>query len=146
MIMNSVQLAVKFNVSTQDLWNAWTIPSFVTKWFGSDPGGTVLQAELDVKPGGKYTITFKDSNGTEHTCMGTYSKVHKFEALSFSWEWKSEPGHVSQVNIQFLPNNANNTTMNFEHKDLNPQSLHGYKEGWKGTFEKLTRCLLAVDR
>jgi len=140
--MNSIQLTESFKASKEELWDAWTLPSFVKKWFGSDPSGSVLYADLDVRPGGKFTITFEDGDGTDHTCSGIYTKVTKFDTLSFGWEWKSEPGHVSNVNIQFLSDNGGVTTMKFEHTDLNPQSLHGYAEGWKSTFDKLKKMFL----
>lgn len=34
--------------------------------------------------------------------MGRYSEVSIQNKLSFSWEWKSEPGHVSYVDIQIV--------------------------------------------
>ncbi|HEX5168781.1 MAG TPA: SRPBCC domain-containing protein [Cyclobacteriaceae bacterium] len=140
--MNSVQLTQFFDVPGQELWNAWTLPSVVKKWFGSDPGGSVTSAELDVRPGGNYAVTFRDGDGTEHTCLGTYTVVSKFDKLSFTWEWKSEPGHVSHVDVEFLRHDADGVTMKFEHRNLNPQSLHGYEAGWKSTFEKLKACVL----
>jgi uncharacterized protein YndB with AHSA1/START domain len=138
---DAVYLTAQFNVSHKALWEAWTQPVRVKKWFGSDPEGDVLSADLDVKKGGKFTIVFQDADGTVHTCMGKYAKVNKFVALSFSWEWKAEPGFVSAVNIQFQPNDSG-TLMTFEHKNLNPHSLHGYEAGWKSTFEKLNRMFL----
>lgn len=139
--MNAVELTSFFNTSKMQVWSAWTDPSTIKKWFGSDPGGTVLNANLDVRPGGTFTVTFQDSNATEHTCMGRYSVVIPNNKLSFSWEWKSEPGHVSQVDIQFIEDGDQMTTMKFEHSNLNPNSLHGYEEGWKRTFEKLKSVL-----
>lgn len=137
-----MQLTIPLRASKEDLWEAWIRPSLVKRWFGSDPAGRVLSADLDVRQGGKFAISFRDSDGTEHTCAGTYSKVIKPDALSFTWEWKSEPGHVSRINIQFLSAKATGTSMEFEHKDLNPNSLHGYEKGWTSTFQKLNRLLL----
>jgi uncharacterized protein YndB with AHSA1/START domain len=138
--MNIVELTSLFNAPKNQVWNAWTHPSIIKRWFGSDPAGIVLKADLDVRPGGAYAITFQDSNTIQHTCLGRYSEVTP-NKLSFSWEWESEPGHVSQVDIQFIEVGDQMTTMKFEHSNLNPNSFHGYEEGWKRTFEKLKSVL-----
>ena len=138
--MESVKIVIKFNASAKDLWQGWTSPSHVKRWFGSDSNGWVLEANLDVKATGKYSISFADSDGATHTCSGTYYEVIEYEQLVFSWEWKSEPGHESLVKI-FFKEIDSVTTMEFEHANLNPQSLHGYHDGWKSGFEKLDRAL-----
>jgi uncharacterized protein YndB with AHSA1/START domain len=134
--MEAVKMIVEFNVPIRQLWNAWTIPSITLKWFGSDPDGKGVDAKIDATPQGKYSITFADRNGVQHTCFGTFLEVKKYENLAFTWEWKSEPGHVSHVKIRFAQNNES-STMEFEHSKLNPESLHGYAAGWERTFEKL---------
>jgi|SRR5687768_2262402 uncharacterized protein YndB with AHSA1/START domain len=138
--MNSVKMVINFNASAKDLWQEWTSPSHVKRWFGSDPNGLVFEANLDVKAMGKYSISFADSDGTSHTCKGQYHEVIEYEQLVFSWEWKSEPGHESLVKI-FFKEIDSVTMMEFEHSNLNPQSLHGYNEGWRGAFEKLGNAL-----
>jgi uncharacterized protein YndB with AHSA1/START domain len=71
------------------VWQAWTDPALIMQWFGSDPNGTVQKAELDVRPGGHFQITFHNADQAEHTCSGTYKVVEKWSNLSFSWMWKS---------------------------------------------------------
>jgi uncharacterized protein YndB with AHSA1/START domain len=134
--MESVKMVIEFDAPVQDLWNAWTIPAINLKWFGSDPHGKGVEAIIDARVQGRYSITFSDSDGTQHTCLGTFLEVTKYESLAFTWEWKSEPGHISNVKIKFRQNGAF-SVMEFEHANLNPDSLHGYAAGWGSTFEKL---------
>ena len=51
----------------EKVWKAWTDPSFIMNWFGSDPNGNVSDAKLDVRPGGYFEITFSDADLTEHS-------------------------------------------------------------------------------
>src|SRR5205085_10878067 len=96
---DSVSLEIMIHTPVEKTWEAWTDPALILKWFGSDPNGEGIKAELDVRPGGEFEISFRDSNGTEHTCSGVYVIVEKPEKLSFTWRWKSEPGVESLVNI-----------------------------------------------
>ena len=135
-----VRIETSFNTTREKVWEAWTKPEFILQWFGSDPNGKGLRAKMNVEEDGAYEITFKDGDGTEHTCMGKYLIVKKFRQLSFTWEWKNEPGVQSQVNILLDPIN-DSTAMIFEHKNIGTLSAHNYLAGWKETFLKLEKVL-----
>ena len=122
------------------VWKAWTDPSVILQWFGSDPNGKGIKAETDVRPGGRYEISFKDSDNTEHTCSGVYKEVYAESKLSFTWTWKNEPGVESFVTVILFSEN-NTTKMQFEHAHVGTASAHNYLTGWKATFAKLDQVL-----
>jgi len=122
------------------VWEAWTTPTLIMKWFGSDPNGKVLRAELDVRPQGRFEVTFQDSDLTEHTCSGIYDEVQPLSKLTFSWQWKSEPAVKSFI-ILLLFSEGKSTKMQFEHKNVGSASKHDYAKGWQDTFLKLERML-----
>ena len=118
------------------VWKAWTDPVTVLKWFGSDPKGWGIFANMDVRTGGVYQICFEDSDHTEHTCSGVYQKVEINRLLEFTWTWKSEPG-VETIVLILLNLEGNKTRMAFRHSNLGSKSIHNYLQGWKDTFIKL---------
>lgn len=95
---SSVSIETTIHSSIERVWEAWTNPTLIMNWFGSDPNGKVLKAELDVRPGGYFEVTFQDSDLTEHTCSGIYDEVQAMSKLTFSWQWKSESGIESFIN------------------------------------------------
>ena len=137
---SSITIEKTFKTNIEKLWDAWTIPSLIMNWFGSDPKGKVLKAELDVRPGGNFEVTFQDSDLTEHTCSGMYDEVRALSKLTFSWQWKSEPGVESFIILLLTPE-GKSTRMQFEHKNLGSDSKHDYAKGWQNTFSKLERLL-----
>ena len=137
---DAVRIETSLKATRKKVWEAWTEPEFILQQFGSDPNGKGVSAKLNVEQGGSYEITFKDGDGTEHTCMGKYFIVENFRQLLFTWEWKNEPGVESLVYI-LLDSINNNTVMIFEHKNLGTASAHNYFAGWKETFLKLERVL-----
>jgi uncharacterized protein YndB with AHSA1/START domain len=137
---DTIRIDTIIHASIEDVWNAWTQPPIVLKWFGSDPKGKGIKAEMDVRPGGRFEISFADSNGTGHTCFGFYKEVKKHNHLSFTWSWKNEPGVESFVTIFFIAAN-DNTQMQFQHANLGTVSKHNYIAGWQTTFEKLDRIM-----
>ena len=140
-VENSIHIERTFDAAINLVWKAWTKPELLMLWFGSDPNGTVEQVTLDLKVGGGYKITFSDADLSKHTCKGVFINIVHKKTLTYSWEWESEPGHISSVEVNFL-SSGEKTKMIFEHKDLNPASRHGYKDGWNGAFSKLEKALI----
>src|SRR5436190_22168825 len=110
---SSIFIETIFKTTIEKIWDAWTNPTLIMNWFGSDPKGKVLKAELDVRPGGNCEITFRDSDQTEHTCSGMYDEVRALSKLTFSWQWKSEPGVESFIILLLTPE-GKSTRMQFE--------------------------------
>lgn len=137
---SQLSLERRFDASPADLWRAWTEPEQVRRWFGSDPGGTVSRAQLDVRVGGSFEVTFANSNGTEHTCAGEYLVVEPVSRLAFTWRWRSEPGVETQIWLCFAPVDGG-TLQHFEHRGLGAATAHNYAVGWQSTFDKLARAL-----
>ena len=139
---NSITIETTINAPAEKVWKAWTDPSTILKWFGSDPNGQGVKAEMDVRPGGSYEISFRDSDNTEHTCSGIYKEVYMGHKLSFTWTWKNEPGVESFVTVILSPEN-DDTKMWFEHANVGTLSAHNYLSGWNTTFVKLNQILTA---
>ena len=137
---DAVTIELILNASVEQVWNAWTDPALIVNWFGSDPNGKVLKADLNVRTGGSFEVTFIDSDGTRHTCRGIYSIVQECRKLSFSWMWESEPGVESFVTVA-LTSIEERTQMLFQHANLGIASSHDYLNGWQATFGKLERML-----
>lgn len=134
--VTSVELEHHFDAPRERVWNAWTHHESVSAWWGSQPGGVVTSAALDVRPGGRFEISFTDPDGDRHTCSGSYLTVQAPALLDFTWSWKSEPGITSRVTVAFA-DEGTGTAMRFVHGDLRGVSEHGYAEGWRRTFAKL---------
>ena len=142
---DAVIFDLQFPVTAAVLWNAWTNPVTILQWFGSDPAGEGCNATMDVRKGGNFSITFRDGDGTQHTCIGTYMYVDPLRKLHFSWQWKSEPGDRSFVTLLLRPA-GDSTWMHFEHAGFGKASAHNYATGWQSTFSKLEELLAKTNK
>ena len=140
---NEISIERLFDADVTLMWKAWTRPDLIKRWFGSDPNGTVEEVELDLRIGGSYKITFKDSDQSEHTCRGKFLSIMEHKLLKYSWEWESEPGHVSELTVHFI-SLGEKTKLVLEHRNLNPASRHAYAEGWSGGFFKIERLMKSI--
>ena len=115
----AVHIEWRFAVPPDKVWAAWTETDKVSQWFGSDPNGTVLNADLDVRPGGRFEVTFANADGTQYTASGIYQQVEPHRLLRFSWHWRNEPGVETAIRVALSPDGTG-TRMQFEHGGPHP--------------------------
>ena len=60
----------KFAVSVARLFEAWTTPEDVKRWFGSDTH-SLEDAQIDLKVGGNWEFSFPVSEGEQDILGGT---------------------------------------------------------------------------
>ena len=97
-------------------------------------------ADLDVQPEGNFEVTFRDGDGTEHTCFGVYRQVEPFSQLGFTFTWKNEPNVEAFILLRFIED-SEFTLLSLEHQNPGSAAFHNYEEGWKNTLAKLRRVL-----
>ena len=137
----SVQISWKFSHPPVKVWQAWTDPSIAKLWFGSDPNGKVVEANIDLHINGSFSVTFVNSDGSEFTAQGIYKEIEENVRLVFTWGWANQPDVAELISLQFTPN-EHGTLMRFEQSNIDPQTtLHNYEEGWRSTFQKLEKAL-----
>lgn len=133
--------------SRQRVFEAWTRPAEIRKWFGP-AGSEVLEAEADVRQGGRWSITTRHlspDGGEEHRCgaFGEYITIVPNRLLRFTWTPNSSPNEETLVTIE-LQDVAGGTELTLRHERFaNELSRAGHEQGWTGTLVKLAAFLEA---
>jgi uncharacterized protein YndB with AHSA1/START domain len=82
------------NLSPQALFNHFTVPDLLTRWWPQE-------ATVDGRPGGSYRLSWP---AMKWELYGEYSQFEPGRRLAFSWRWRHEPElPTRQVNIQIEP-------------------------------------------
>jgi uncharacterized protein YndB with AHSA1/START domain len=139
----SLRLARHFPVSPEKVWQAWTEPQALKRWFGPDEG-EVSFAKTDVRVGGRFHVVFSTLDGEEHDVSGVYREVQPHRRLVFTWAWKSTPERESLVTLTFRAAGSG-TDFEMLHEqffDVAARDRHVY--GWTGSLAKLARLLHAA--
>ena len=71
------------DVPREKVWQGWTDPAVIVKWFTPDPWKTV-EAVLDLRPGGGSVITMESPEGKRFPNEGCYLEVIPNERLVFT--------------------------------------------------------------
>jgi uncharacterized protein YndB with AHSA1/START domain len=112
------------------------------QWFGAQAKPGSVKADLDVRVGGRYRISFiDDKSGEYHEVGGLYREVVPNERLQFSWAWHSTPERESLVTIE-LKADAAGTLMIFRQEQFADEAARdNHERGWSKFFDVLEQYL-----
>jgi len=138
----SLTLKRRLKAPAEKVFAAWTDPEKIIHWFGpAETADGSVRADMDVRVGGRFRISFRDQDGEYHEVGGTYREVVPNERLVFSWAWHSTPERESLVTITLKPDgDATMLTLHHE-RFFDEKARDGHERGWSGTLEKLARYL-----
>jgi len=77
------------------VWEALTKPEHLKEWYMPKQWGAVSQCEMDVRPGGKFSIDIKTPDGKEFPNLGCFLEVVPMERLI--WTSMLFPGYRPAV-------------------------------------------------
>ena len=138
----SLTLTRRFRARPEKVWTAWTDPETLIGWFSTTkakPGS--MRAELDVRAGGRYRISFEMQSGEYSEVGGVYREVVPNEKLVFSWAWHSTKERESLVTVSIRPDGAG-SLMVFTHEQFFDEAARdNHAKGWSELFGQLETIL-----
>ncbi len=70
----------EIDVPVEAVWDAWTNPEKLVKWFTPAPWGT-KSCKIDLRPGGEFQVTMMSPEGEEFPNSGCYLEILPNERL-----------------------------------------------------------------
>lgn len=139
----SLTITRRLRAGPQKVYAAWTSAENLIRWFATAqarPGS--IEADLDVRVGGRYRISFTDDrSGEYHEVGGLYKEVVPDARLQFTWAWHSTPERESLVTIEFK-GDAAGTLMIFRHEQFADQAARdNHERGWTKFIDTLEQYL-----
>ena len=135
-------LTRRLRARPEKVYAAWADPQKLVQWFAQTqtqarPGS--MRAELDVRAGGRYRISWFDEKGEHFEVGGVYREVVPNERLQFTWAWHSTPERESLVTVQLKPDSAG-TLLIFDHEQFADETARdNHKRGWSTFFDVLEK-------
>lgn len=122
------------------VFEAWTNAEHIKKWWG--PGTvTCPEAEIDLKPGGKYRIGNLQDDGRTVWIEGEFVSVTPPEQVVYSWIIGGAADDASQVTVDFHEHDEG-TRLVLTHERI-PTEDHrsSHLMGWNGCLDGLIEYL-----
>ena len=142
-IKNNTSLEMRrvFNASRQRVFDAWTNPDFVGKWFHpAEPMATTV-SELSLEVGGRYRFVMHGEG--DHIIGGVYQEIVPPEKLVFTWQWEREEETPEMlITLSFTELEPDRTELVLLHERFpHTEERDSHEWGWNGTFTELEKAL-----
>jgi uncharacterized protein YndB with AHSA1/START domain len=140
--VGALRLEREFAAPPEAVFDAWTNPEVLRRWWAAQPSGTSPGCEVDLRVGGRYRMRMQDEEGGEvHAVSGEFHEVERPTRLVYSWCWDGthgpHPGHVSVVTVEFHPT-PGGTLVSLDHSGLaTEESAVRHAQGWNGALDNL---------
>jgi len=137
----SVHLERTYDASPEEVFDAWTNPEVLRRWWSAQPSWQTPVADVDLRVGGGYRLSMEDpESGARHTVVGEYREIRRPELLVYSWRWELDAGgtgHESTVTVRFLPE-GRRTNVVLVHSGLEDAASAGrHATGWTACMANL---------
>ena len=137
--MSELRLSRRFDAAPERVFEAWTDPVVLRRWWAAHPDWDSPAAEADARPGGSYRLAMTDtSSGETRTVGGQYTIVEPPSRLVYTWRWEGMPTE-SLVTVEFHPD-GDGTRVELHQAgfpDEHDRDMHA--DGWGGCLDNLAR-------
>jgi len=141
---NEIRLVRVYDAPVADVWDAWTNPEQVAKWWGPR-GFTLTTHSKDLRPGGTWIYTMHGPDGTDYPNRTTYHEVEKHRRLVYDHGANAEREALFRVTVTFVESNGRTTmdmTMALKTAEEAEQTRGFIKQaGGNSTWDRLAEYL-----
>ena len=121
--VSKLTISRTFAATRERVFKAFTDPDVLKEWFGPE-GFSVPSATVDFRVGGKYRITMRSPEATDHTVVGIYREIDEPNRLVFTWSWETGdmPDADTLVTLDFA-DDGSGTAMTLTHEGFPSEEL-----------------------
>jgi uncharacterized protein YndB with AHSA1/START domain len=135
-----VTLGLDCRAPRKKVYETWTEPEWLKKWFRADEGAAVREVTVELRVGGRFTLAMAMPGKSETRFSGVYQVVRPAEALVYTWSG-GEGDHVTLVTALFS-DRGTGSRIDFTHGIFaTEKSKEGHLAGWMACF-KLFEALI----
>jgi uncharacterized protein YndB with AHSA1/START domain len=142
----TLRLERSFDAPRERVFDAWTDPEVLRRWWAAGPDWDTPTAEVDLRPGGSYRLSMRNpETGDVHTVAGEYREVRRPDRLEYTWAWQDmdgDDGRESLVAVDFHAE-GDRTSVVLTHSGLADEgSKQRHAHGWNGCLDNLAGRVL----
>jgi uncharacterized protein YndB with AHSA1/START domain len=126
---------------------AWTDPELLRRWWAAEPDWTTPEASTDVRVGGQYRLSMRDTTGVVRSVVGEYLEVDPPRRLVYTWEPDGEPSaesEVTVVTVDFLREGSATRVVLEQRGFADEVRRDMHDRGWNGCLDNLELRVIAA--
>lgn len=139
-----------FDATRDRVWDAYTIPSQISQWWGR--GNKLVVERMEFERGGHWRyVEYSPSGGSEQVngFEGRYREISPKDRIVRTFEWDGMPGYVSVESTTFVDlgdgrTRIINTLQCFTPEECDGMMGAGMERGMNDSYDALDRLLSGV--
>lgn len=138
---NAVRMERTFAATAEDVFDAWTSPEVMRRWFHPAPDWETPEAEVDLRVGGRVRVVMRKPDGTEAEAHGEFTLIDRPHRLGMTWTFDDEPSNEQLIELSFSESEGS-TTVLLVNTGISTDARRDAQDwGWRGCLEQLGRVL-----
>lgn len=143
--MAELEVRRRFDAAPERVFDAWTNPDVLRRWFAARPDWDTPAAEVDLRPGGRYRLAMRDTGqDMTRTVVGEFTEIDRPGRLVYTWAWEHSDDTETLVVVEFRPD-GDGTEVVLTHSGFaDPDTRDDHRHGWGGCLDNLDARVIAV--
>jgi uncharacterized protein YndB with AHSA1/START domain len=141
-----VRIERTFAALPEDVFDAWTSPEVMRRWFHCAPDWETPKAEVDLQVGGKVRVVMRKPDGTEVEARGEYTVIDRPHRLVMTWTFDDEPSNEQLIELSFSEVEGSTTVLMVNSSISTDERRDAQDQGWRGCLDELERVVARVPR
>ncbi|HWG08197.1 MAG TPA: SRPBCC domain-containing protein [Solirubrobacteraceae bacterium] len=136
-----VRIERTFAASAEDVFDAWTSPEVMRRWFHVAPDWDTPEAEVDLEVGGRVRVVMRRPDGTEAEAQGRYTLIDRPHRLVMTWSFQDDPSNEQLIELSFVESEGSTTVLMVNSGISTDERRDRQDVGWRGCLDELERAL-----
>jgi uncharacterized protein YndB with AHSA1/START domain len=130
-----------FPAPAEDVFDAWTNPEVMRRWFRPGPDWGAATAEVDLRVGGKVRVMMRRPDGTEAGAGGEYTQIDPPHRLVMRWTFDDDTSNEQLIELSFSEADGSTTVLMVNSGISTDGRRDGQDQGWRACLDQLERVL-----
>ena len=136
-----VRVERTFAAPAEDVFDAWTSPEVMRRWFHAGPDWDTPDAEVDLRVGGKVRVVMRRPDGTEAEAQGEYTLIDRPHRLVMTWTFDDDPSNEQLIELSFSESEGSTTVLMINSGISTDERRESQDRGWSACLDQLARTL-----
>jgi uncharacterized protein YndB with AHSA1/START domain len=138
-----VRIERTFAAPVEEVFDAWTSPEVMRRWFRPAPGWGEAHAEVDLREGGKVRVLMRRPDGTEAGAQGEYTLIDRPNRLVMNWTFDDDSSNEQLIELSFSEAEGSTRVLMVNSGISTDERRNGQDTGWRACLDALERVLAA---
>jgi uncharacterized protein YndB with AHSA1/START domain len=130
-----------FAASAEEVFDAWTSPEVMRRWFHCAPDWETPDAEVDLRVGGRVRVLMRKPDGTEAGARGEYTLIDRPHRLAMTWTFDDDPSNEQLIELSFSESEGSTSVLMVNSGISTDERRKAQDWGWHGCLHELERVL-----